>query len=511
MRSLQTLIIILSVYALLIGCRRADRAARADTTPTPWPTLEPIITPEDIDAIEPEQTGPSLQEKFRVGLVESVAAIYPLQGQIDTPVRVEVIVLDGEPDPVITISNASGDRLALANSGSASQPEVIGQFVFPANGYYELGIESASGSGQVGVSIYQLDAARVQNDGRFDSLDQQLTGRIEHPSSFHVYGIPLERGVRVDISAVAVSDGLDLLFELYDPDGFLAAARDDNVDVDPYLWGYMPSKSGEYTLVVSNFSEAVGDYQVNLVAAQSAGEAALGTRSEVEVSGEPRQSSWLTVDGRAHDGISVEVRPLDPQMDMAVAVYDPYGNLVVSANNTGIDGEEVLSLVQFGFTGVYQIELTPLGASGRAEYLVRATREADLDVGGRVATGRQTQEGDIDGAGTAISYSFNAASNQLVGVDAQAVIDTGLDLAFDLYNPQGDLVASRDDVIGLNPLIDRVELEQSGTYVLVLRNNGVNVGPYEVVISSPDAPEAAPGINNQQSDEEETEPQDPAP
>ncbi len=481
----------LLLFILIVsGCRRAEQ--ENISTPTPWPTLEPIITVEQSTAASVVETGPTLQEKFRVGLVEGVSAVYPLRGEVDTPIRIEVIVLEGEPDPTISINNEAGDRLALVNTGTIAQPEVVGQFVFPADGYYELAIDSIRGVGQVGVSVYQLDAARVENDGRFSALDQQLTGRLEHPTSFHIYNVPLERGQRVNVGAIAITEGLDLLFDLYDPDGFLVAARDDNDDINPYLWNYMPSKTGDFTLVLTNFSEATGDYRVELSAAEPAGEVVLGTRAEIDVTGEPRRSTWLTLSARAHDAVTIEARPLDSQMDMALAVFDPYGNRIVATNLTGIDGEEQLTLVQFGYNGSYQIELTPLGASGRVEYLVRAVREADLSVGGRVAPGRQTNEGDIDGPGTAISYSFSAASGDLVGIDAQAVIDTGLDLAFDLYSPQGDLIAMRDDVIGLNPLIDRIELLQSGTYVLVLRNTAGNVGPYELIISSRDAPEAAP-------------------
>lgn len=490
-RVLATSIVLLCIA--FIGCTGQRGEPNSDEAPTPWPTLAPVITPEDVSVLPAAQTGPQLSEKFRVGLVEGVTAVYPLAGQVDVPVRVELLVLDGDPDPIVKINNAVGDQLAYVNMGTNGQPEVVGQFVFPEDGFYELGIESLAGTGQVGVSIYQLDPARVEADGQFDSTGQQLTGRMEHPSSFHIYNLPLQRGQRVDISAVAVTEGLDLLFDLYDPDGFLVAARDDNEGVNPVLWGYMPSKTGDFTLVLTNFSEATGDYQVSMNSSESLGDAALGTRAEIEVSGEPRRSVWLTVPGRAHDAISIEARPLDAQMDMALAVYDPNGNQIVSTNATGIDGEEVLTLVQFGFDGPHQLEFTPLGASGRVEYLVRAIREADLDVGGRVALGQQTNEGDITGRGTAMSYSFNAASGQLIGIDAQATIDTGLDLAFDLYSPNGDLITTRDNVIGSNPLIDRVELLQSGTYVLVLRNVGANVGPFELVMSSRDAPSSAPG------------------
>jgi len=481
--------------ALLVGCGK--REVQADELPpTPWPTLAPVITPEAGVAVSEGNllTGPELVEKFRVGIVESLTAAYPLVGSPNVPVRVEVIVLEGNPDPQIHISNANGDQLAVADSGGAGQPEVIGEFVFPGDGYYELGVSSKAGTGQVGVSVYQLQPARVDSDGLFSSTEQILRGRIDHPSSFHTFRIPLERGQRVDIGATAVQEnGLDLLFELYGPDGTLRSARDDNVDINPYLWDFMPNQTGIYTLVLSNFSESTGEYYVEVKPSVSAGVVELGRRAEVELVGVPRRSTWLTIDAFAHDGISVEARPLDPEMDTSVAIYDPFGNKVVDVNRTGIDGTEALDLFQFGFSGTYQIEFTPLGESGRLEYLVLLTREADLDVGGRIATGRNLNEGDIDGAGTVIAYSFNVSAGDLVGIDAHPVIDTGLDLAFDLYSPEGYPVVSRDDVIGVDPLVDRVELSQSGQYVLVLQSKGAGVGPYELIVSKPEGAEDAPG------------------
>ena len=117
-------------------------------------------------------------------------------------------MLSGNLDPVIVIYNTQGDRLAQSNTAGPNQPEVIGQFVFPVDGYYELGITGGDGEGEVGVSVYRLDPADVEGGGTFEAIDQTLHGVIDHPSTYHTFRLPVQRGQRFDLGAEALTEGL---------------------------------------------------------------------------------------------------------------------------------------------------------------------------------------------------------------------------------------------------------------------------------------------------------------
>lgn len=480
---------------ILVGCRTAaEEPVTPTATPTPWPTLVPVYTPAATEPppVEEVSSGPVLVEQYRAEILEDAMSVFPLEGHIDQPVRIEVIVLEGDLDPVVVINSAAGDRLAESNTGEAGQPEVIGQFLFPGDGYYELGLYAASGSGQVGVSVYHLAPADLEGGGVFTSIDEELHGTITRPASFHTFRLPLERGQRIDLAATALTEDLDLLFELYGPDGSLVTARDDNVGVDPYLWNFMPDQSGVYTVVLTNYDEHTGDYTLRVSPSESAGEAVIGSRTEIALEGSPRRSTWLTLDGRALAGIRVETRPLDPGVDITITITDPFGNRLVSVDEFPADAPEQLTLVQFPFDGVYQIEFATLGESGLIDYYVRPTGQADIDMGGLIAVGDAGYEGEIVGPGTALAYVFNAGEGDLIGIDAHATGEGELDLAFDLYDPDGHLLVSRDDSVGKNPIVDRFVLTATGRYVLILWNYGGTTGPFDLFVTRPDKPDKLP-------------------
>src|SRR5574341_25149 len=407
----------LAVMMVIGGCASVSGAPGAPITPTAWPTLAPLGT---MGAGGSAVAAPQLVEQYRVDVTTDAVAIFPLLGQIDHPVRVEVIVLAGDLDPVITISNNAGDQLASANRGSSGEPEVIGQFQFPGDGYYQLGIGSASGSGQVGVSVYQLDLSELEGGGVFSSNNEELHGSMTHPASYHTFRLPLVRGQRIDLWASALTPDLDLLMEVYGPDGILVAARDDNVGKDPYLWNFMPGQSGTYTVVLSNYDEHTGDYTLSVAPSQSGGAAQMSARTPLELSASPRRSTWLTLQGVALDAIRVETRPLVPGMDIVITLYDPYCNRLLTVDKYGAGEPEQITLAQFPFDGEYQLEFATTGEGGTMEYYVRPLRGVDLGMGGRTAQGGRVQEGDIVGPGTLVAYVFDADAGDLVGVDAHA-------------------------------------------------------------------------------------------
>lgn len=497
MKGARSLLLLIAVLALG-GCRGAgvpaDETAAPTATPTVWPTLAPVgsTTPAVAQEEQAAPRSPRLVEQYRVALEPGVVAVFPLEGHSDHPVRIEVLVLEGAPDPVVTIDNNRGDQLARADVGGPGEPEVIGQFQFPASAYYQLGITSATVGGAVGVSVYWLDPASLEGGGTFSMPEQELRGRITHPLTYHAFLLPAERGQRFDLAAVALTGSLDLLFELYGPDGRLLAARDDNVGNDPYLWNFMPAQSGLFTVILSNYGETTGDYLLRLSPSEGGGEAVIGSRTELPLQGTPRRSTWLTLEGRALDAISVSVTPLTTGVDPAIAIYDPFGNRLTVVDVSGRDQEEQLTLVQFPSGGQYQLEFTNMGDDGTVQYLIRRTSQLELDEGGAIAPGPTGRDGVINGPGTVYSYFFDGQAGDLVSIDAHPQGDSEVDLGFDVYTPDGYRLVSLDDVVGKNPVIDRLQLPQSGRCALTVWNFGDMRGEFIVFLTLAQAPAPLP-------------------
>ncbi len=500
----------LAAGLLLAGCRGGavtpESPPTPAPTPTPWPTLSALAAPtttreaEDLaEAVAVESTTspntltvPELVDQYRVDVEPGITAVFPLEGRIDYPVRIEVIVLAGDVDAVIDVRSPAGDQLVSANSAGTGEPEVIGQFQFPGDGFYELGIASIDGLGEVGVSVYHMPSAALDGGGEFIAVPQELGGAIRQPSSYHTFRLPLNRGARVDIEAEALTPGLDLLFRLYGPDGNLLAARDDNIAKNPVLWNFMPDQDGVYTLVLSNYDENTGDYALRVTPSQGDGEAVIGSRTSIDLQGSPRRSTWLTFTGTALNAVRVEARPLDDGIDIWLAIYDKYGNLLTTVDTFGIGEPEQLTTVQLPFTGSYQVEFLTYGEGGAIEYLIRPETLADLEQGGMLAAGGPGQEAEIVGPGTVLSWAFEAQAGQLIGLDAHGTGGTGLDLGFSLYSPDGYLLLTRDDVVGLDPVLDRFEVPASGRYVLCVWNNGRSSGPFDVFVTSPEGAATPP-------------------
>src|SRR5690606_24468818 len=138
--------------------------------------------------------------------------------------------------------------------------------------------------------------------------------------------------------------------------------------------------------------------------------ATLGARTEVAVQGAPRRSTWLTFDGTALDAIYVEAQPIDEGVDVQVAVYDAYGNELISVNDAGTGAGETIALMQFPFDGHYQIEFSTLGESGVVEYYIRYYRFTELedDTGGMVVAGGFGKSGELADPNMAVTYLFEA-------------------------------------------------------------------------------------------------------
>ncbi len=474
-----------------VSCRPGSPPSAA--TPTPWPTLAPLGTPAAQGSAAGTGGGPRLVKHFKADVASGTLAVFPLEGRSGQPVRIEIVVLSGDIEPVVQINNQAGDELATASRGGSGVPVVIGQFQFPVDGYYELAIGSTSGSGVIGASIYQMSPSQVEGGGTFTSTDQELEGKLKQPASYQSYRLPLQRGQRVNIESFADSDNLKLGLELFGPDGALVKILVDTTGANPAIWNFLPAESGAYTVTISNLDEQTGGYSLKVSTSASGGDAVIGSRAALTLSAKPHKSTWLTLPGQALDGVTVEVTPTDPGVDPVISISDPYGHRLTTVDSGGLDQKETLDLVQFPFDGQYQIEFSTKGNAGNVQYYIRPVKLVDAKIGGKIYPAGRAEHGEIYGTGTVIVYTFEAKAGDLVGVDAHATGGTGLDLGFDLYDPDGERLVTRDDVIGKDPVLDRIVLAKSGWYMLTLWNYQDTTGPYEIYVTSPEAPAASPG------------------
>ncbi|MBN1119819.1 MAG: hypothetical protein JXJ17_01975 [Anaerolineae bacterium] len=456
------------------------------------PTVTPTGVAQMPQLLPRVGEGIELLERYRAEIIPDAVSIYPLEGRLDRPLSIEVMVLSGDIDPVLEIYTMEGHQLVIANSSGVGEPEKLSVIEFPADGYYELGISSEGGSGEVGISVYGLEGQSSEGGGSFYSFPGEMTGKMADVGTVHMFRIPAQRGERFDAWAQAVGDELDLFFDLYDPDGHLVAARDDNVGLDPYLWNFMADRSGIYSLALKNYGTTIGDYVLRVDQSSGGELVSFDEPISFELQASPRRSAWFAFDCRASEPISIEARPQNPELDFEIALYDQNGNRLLNVNNSSPGQPEILTFVQLPYDGRYQVEFFPLETEGLVEFTITHALADVGEIGAPVEMGGVPLPCHMDGPGTLLSYTFEAEAGDTLNIGVRFSAGVPIDLNFDLYDPDGYLLASSRGVEGAGALVQDYSLPVAGSYVMVFWNQGQQAGDFEVDLSC--SVESSPGF-----------------
>ena len=483
--AIPVLLTLITMAACLDSGPPADDLTQQVPT-TPLPTINPALP--DNDDSGATQSGLLLLESFRGDVQPQAQSIFGLAGQAGDPVRIEIQVRIGKPDIILYLISSNGQILTTVDSGGPGEPEIIEEFRFPASAYYELAVESKSGEGQVDVLIFQLPIEQLTGGGVIPAFGQAVSGSIDQPSTFHTYLVNIERGQRFDISARATSGDLDLLFEIYAPDGTLLALRDDTLGFDPHFYNYMPSTSGQYSIIVTNYQQTTGTYQLQVERSQSAGQLTISRRDIISLSREVRRSEWLSFVGEAGAGFSFEARPINPTSDITLAVYDIFGNRLAFADINPPGQSELLGQVQLPYDGPYQLEIGTLTEGGEVEYAARPLRAGDIRAGGLVVIGQPALRLPVLQSGTVHAYWFEGQQGQPITIETKSLTGV-LDLALGLYDPAGNLLAYHDNDRFRDAIMENFALPVTGTYYVVVSLLDDRTGEYEFRIDSSTQPQ----------------------
>jgi hypothetical protein len=476
----------LALIASLVALAACDGGAAVEmavgptgdlTAAGPLPTVAPIPT-EDIavQTAAPVQPAPELIESIRGDVQPLAQSIFGLTGQAGDVVRIEVQVRSGAPDLALELSTPGGEVLARVDAGGPGESEAVGEFRFPATGYYELGVRSAAGDGQIDVLIYQLADEVLSGGGVIPGFDQPATGSMDSPATIHSFTLQVERGQRFDLRATALSGDLDLLFELYDPQGEAVASRDDSLGYDPYLFNHMPVIGGEYTVVLTNYEQTTGDYELLAQRSQSSGQLSFGRNQTIALPTEPHHGTWMTFVGVGGEGLSIDAEPISPNVDLTLAIHDIHGNRLAFADLGGPGVGEHLR-VRRPYDGPYQLAFDTLLEGGQMRYDVIARTPLDFDPNGSQLAFPTTRKVTIESreVGVTYAYWFDGEAGQRVTFDGSTNAGT-LDLAFDLYDQAGNLLSTHDDDRGNDPVLENYPLPFTGRYYLVLRIDAAHRG-----------------------------------
>ncbi|MGJ3237286.1 MAG: hypothetical protein ACFE0Q_01125 [Anaerolineae bacterium] len=288
------------------------------------------------------------------------------------------------------------------------------------------------------------------------------------------YSIALNGGQMVEFS---IDADWDTYLELYDSNGSLVAFDDDGGEGTLSLLTYTADFDDTYTLRVRAFGQdtPAGDYSLTV-----SGESAVSVSSTIAI-GETISS---TADMSEYDidllsGQMVEFS-IDADWDTYLELYDSAGNLVASDDDGG-DG--LLSLLEYTATAddTYTLQVRAFASNvPDGDYELTASGGDIIEV----ATGGDLFVGDtvIGGANGDELVEYNIALKN--GQTVQFAIEADWDTYLELYDADGDIVASDDDGgDGLQSLLTYT-VENSEIYTIRVRAFGDDVpeGDFELSV-----------------------------
>lgn len=302
-----------------------------------------------------------------------ITAIAPSGSTLDTVLRLEnsagVVVAENDDYEYPTTTNS---QMTFVSDQNAEYTVIVSNYP-GTRGTYELTIEYVTAN----------EANNVQNGtdiGEVDlTPDLTYTGFMSDDVSDDLYPITLEAGQGVVISADATGDSrLDTYLVLNGPDGEEVARNDDRepgVTTNSRII-YVAETGGEYTIIVTNYPNTSGDYEMTVTfvtaeEAQNLTGTALGADSinttpsrgpDQEYTGTivtDKDEDVYPVTLQAGQGVIAAVYATDGALDSMLIVRDPSGTEIISNDDRG-DYQTLDSQVAFTATtaGEYQIVVT---------------------------------------------------------------------------------------------------------------------------------------------------------
>ncbi len=407
-----------------------------------------------------------------------------------------VVSINVEPDsrsnlaPLIRLLDPAGAVLAEAEAASGEHTR-IDAYRLPTSGTYSILVTRVLGvgGGSTGRYTMTLQETEPASTAYFTiTFEQRARGVLDSSNPVEHVVFNGTQGDIVRVYAEATSDNLDPMLLLYDPEGVLLAAGDDeqgsNARIDAELL-----VSGVYTVEVRRYGGAQGTTSGNYVlsvtpvysAAASMPERMMAYGSRVSGAADSTTPSddWAFI-GEQFDVISATVQfPVD-DAPLMLYLLDPAGNVLATGVRDG--GNMVIDSFTLPGSRLYVFEVRRPG-DARTRYspytlsldLLSTTYQTPVQGGilvpGEAVAGQFVQAGVphawfFDGtAGQSLSFSLNRLSGELA-VDLLLVAPDGSSVF------TSTLPADTVNSLSTPP----VTLPLDGLYLLLITDNAQTPG-----------------------------------
>lgn len=403
--------------------------------------------------------------------------------------RYATLTLSADNDDLdlkMTIISPSGQTIAVIDNGYTGAVETATDIVLTENGRYFVQIsEFFAETGWYTLSLVLTDDPLFTQGGAIrygQSLQSDLSGEDQQVWLFD--------GTASDLVSIVVmpeDEQLDPILDLYGPDGRRLVALDEGFSGDAeVISNFELPVTGEYTIMVRNFSVTGGTYSLSLdeggdIIANfyEAGDLFYGQLAIETLQADEAHAWYFT--GQPDDEILIKATPLD-DIDLEVWLFDPTIERIATQDaywegapetieTTLTSTGNYLILVRefFGQTGQYELQLS---ASPAREPLIAGMIEAGTAV-------NQTLAPQQD-----VIWLFDAQEGDVIDIEL-IPINTDSDLILAIQDPNGVTTKMIDTgSAGESETLTDYLLMSDGTWGIVIKSFFDEGGKYQLNIIS---------------------------
>ncbi|MBK8988549.1 MAG: PPC domain-containing protein [Chloroflexi bacterium] len=240
-------------------------------------------------------------------------------------------------DLTLTVIDPAGQTVARIDHGYAGDIETAADLLLTDNGRYLIEVsEFFSESGRYVLDLI-LSNSPIYGGGGQIRAGQSIQSDLP-PNGQHYWTFSGTAGTLISI-VVTPNQGFDALLNLYGPDGRQLVALDEGFSGDAELIsGFELPASGEYTILVQSFAGNSGPYTLSL---NEGGESTANFYDAGDLTyGDLRQETlraheahaWF-FSGKSGDLVMIEVKPLNPTLDLELWLLDESINRLATQDN----------------------------------------------------------------------------------------------------------------------------------------------------------------------------------
>ncbi len=254
---------------------------------------------------------------------------------------INIVVQPGSEklDPILNLYGPDGTRLVALDEGFSGDAEVVAGFQLPLSGEYAIYVSSfasAGGSYTLSISEGRDRTANFYDAG--DLLLGQTRQETLRPHEAHAWFFNGRADEEIVVRVTPLTAVLDLDVWLLNPNIERVAAQDLFMAGETETLRHRLRQSGEYLILVRDFTGQPGMYEISLEPAPTAVPAYVGTLSNGEpVTGslpEGQTSFWL-FSGPEGAKVNIALEPAETGRDVVLILQAPDGSLALRVDDGG--------------------------------------------------------------------------------------------------------------------------------------------------------------------------------